>query len=133
VRAELFRVITFQLARETSNRTYPEIGVSDPAGTLADLRAFRYAPGLSKADAIKLLMNVEDNTGKKIRYFAADVRMLAYDNPQSPSIEQSSIFYAPVFLADKNPAAARAYYQPLVDGIIANWSEAVEPIENEAK
>jgi len=24
------RVITFQLARETSNRTYPEIGVSDP-------------------------------------------------------------------------------------------------------
>jgi hypothetical protein len=23
-------VITFQLARETSNRTYPEIGVSDP-------------------------------------------------------------------------------------------------------
>ncbi len=27
---DLTRVITFQLARETSNRTYPEIGVSDP-------------------------------------------------------------------------------------------------------
>jgi hypothetical protein len=24
------RIITFQLARETSNRTYPEVGVSDP-------------------------------------------------------------------------------------------------------
>ncbi len=28
--ADLTRVITFQLARETSNRTYPEIGVPDP-------------------------------------------------------------------------------------------------------
>ena len=30
MRADLTRVITFQLARETSNRTYPEIGVTDP-------------------------------------------------------------------------------------------------------
>ncbi len=28
--ADLTRIITFQLARETSNRTYPEIGVPDP-------------------------------------------------------------------------------------------------------
>ncbi len=28
--ADATRVITFQLARETSNRTYPEVGVSDP-------------------------------------------------------------------------------------------------------
>jgi hypothetical protein len=28
--ADVTRVITFQMARETSNRTYPEIGVSDP-------------------------------------------------------------------------------------------------------
>jgi len=28
--ADVTRVITFQLARETSNRTYPEIGVSEP-------------------------------------------------------------------------------------------------------
>jgi Protein of unknown function (DUF1552) len=27
---DVTRVITFQLARETSNRTYPEVGVSDP-------------------------------------------------------------------------------------------------------
>jgi hypothetical protein len=30
LRGDVTRVVTFQLARETSNRTYPEIGVSDP-------------------------------------------------------------------------------------------------------
>jgi hypothetical protein len=30
LQADITRVITFQLARETSNRTYPEIGVSEP-------------------------------------------------------------------------------------------------------
>jgi hypothetical protein len=30
MQGDVTRVITFQLARETSNRTYPEIGVSDP-------------------------------------------------------------------------------------------------------
>jgi len=30
LQADITRVITFQLARETSTRTYPEIGVSDP-------------------------------------------------------------------------------------------------------
>lgn len=32
-----------------------------------------------------------------------------------------------------DPEAARAYYQPLVDGVIANWTEHLEPIENESK
>jgi hypothetical protein len=30
LQGDITRVCTFQLARETSNRTYPEIGVSDP-------------------------------------------------------------------------------------------------------
>jgi hypothetical protein len=30
MQGDITRIITFQLARETSNRTYPEIGVSDP-------------------------------------------------------------------------------------------------------
>jgi hypothetical protein len=30
LQGDITRVISFQLARETSNRTYPEIGVSDP-------------------------------------------------------------------------------------------------------
>jgi len=32
-----------------------------------------------------------------------------------------------------DPAASRAYYQPLVDGIIADWEAAIEPVENESK
>lgn len=30
LQGDITRVVTFQLARETSNRTYPEVGVSDP-------------------------------------------------------------------------------------------------------
>ncbi|NNJ24975.1 DUF1552 domain-containing protein [Alienimonas chondri] len=30
LRGDITRVVTFQLARETSNRTYPEVGVDDP-------------------------------------------------------------------------------------------------------
>lgn len=32
-----------------------------------------------------------------------------------------------------DPAAARAYYQPLVDGVIASWPEHVEPIAAESE
>ena len=32
-----------------------------------------------------------------------------------------------------DPAVAREYYQPLVDGIIADWASKLEPIENESK
>ena len=32
-----------------------------------------------------------------------------------------------------DPEAARAYYQPLVDGVIADWATNLEPIENESK
>ncbi|MDQ3493292.1 MAG: substrate-binding domain-containing protein [Chloroflexota bacterium] len=32
-----------------------------------------------------------------------------------------------------SPEATREYYQPLVDGQIANWAENVEPIENESQ
>lgn len=32
-----------------------------------------------------------------------------------------------------SPDATRAYYQPLVEGVIANWPDYLEPIENEGK
>jgi ABC-type sugar transport system substrate-binding protein len=31
-----------------------------------------------------------------------------------------------------DPAASREYYQPLVDGVIANWPDFIEPVENES-
>jgi ABC-type sugar transport system substrate-binding protein len=32
-----------------------------------------------------------------------------------------------------SPEAAREYYQPLVDGVIANWQDSLEPIEAESE
>ena len=32
-----------------------------------------------------------------------------------------------------DPEAARAYYQPLVDGVIADWANNIEPIEAESQ
>ena len=32
-----------------------------------------------------------------------------------------------------SPEAAREYYQPLVDGVIAEWQDYVEPIEAESE
>ena len=32
-----------------------------------------------------------------------------------------------------SPEKARAYYQPLIDGQIANWAKNIEPIANESK
>ena len=32
-----------------------------------------------------------------------------------------------------SPEKAREYYQPLVDGVIANWQDHLEPIENESQ
>jgi hypothetical protein len=32
-----------------------------------------------------------------------------------------------------SPEAAREYYQPLVDGVIAEWPDHVEPIEAESE
>ena len=32
-----------------------------------------------------------------------------------------------------DPEAARAYYQPLVDGVVADWPSLLEPIENESQ
>lgn len=49
------------------------------------------------------LDDIEALTGKKIRYVAADNRMLPVDNPQTQRIESGSIFYAPVTLAGENP------------------------------
>lgn len=62
-----------------------------------------YLGDLNLTQSVDLLARIEKESGKKIRYFVADVRMLPYDNPKTPTIEQSSIYYAPVKLAAQNP------------------------------
>lgn len=49
------------------------------------------------------LASIEAETGKHIRYFAVDNRMMPLDDPRTPRIESPSIYYAPVTLAGKEP------------------------------
>jgi ABC-type sugar transport system substrate-binding protein len=44
-----------------------------------------------------------------------------------------ALTFAELQVMAADPAAARAYYEPAVQGIIADWESALEPIENEAK
>ncbi|MGQ0537139.1 MAG: STT3 domain-containing protein [Methanobacteriota archaeon] len=82
-----------------------ELGVPAGEGEAAVETLFRFEPipALDLEDSAALLAWAESSTGKKIRYFAVDVRMFPFDNPAQPGIEQSSILYAPLSLAEKTP------------------------------
>ena len=80
-----------------------QVGAADPEGAAEKLLKWEFVEDLPLAQSVDLVVALEQSTGKKIRYFATDVRMLPYDDPQTPSIEQSSIFYAPVRLKGENP------------------------------
>lgn len=80
-----------------------EVGSADPAGDLKKLQNWEYVDGLSLDQSVQLVSKLEANTGKSIRYFAVDVRMFPYDDPSTQSIEQSSIYYAPVTLKGDDP------------------------------
>lgn len=64
---------------------------------------YEHLPEVDLAHAQALLKASEDATGKRIRWFGVDVRLMPFDDPNSPGIEASSIFYAPITLAEKNP------------------------------
>ncbi len=50
-----------------------------------------------------LLEHVEATTGTSVGYLGVDRRMFPYDDPNTAGVDAPSIFYAPVFLANKNP------------------------------
>ena len=79
-----------------------DVGSATPAEDLRLLRDFQYVPGLTKEQSVQLLERIEQNTGKSIRYFATDSRMLPYDDPQTTQgVDSRSIFHAPVKLAGR--------------------------------
>ncbi|HEV8361601.1 MAG TPA: STT3 domain-containing protein [Candidatus Thermoplasmatota archaeon] len=67
--------------------------------------AHGFTPSLTLDQSAAALHQIEAATGEKIRYFAMDVRLFPYDNPDpsSPNIDFGSIFYAPVVLSDHDP------------------------------
>lgn len=54
-------------------------------------------------DAVELYRSISEATGFHIGYFLVDQRMFPFDRPDTFDIDSGSIFYAPVYLADKNP------------------------------
>lgn len=76
---------------------------SEAEGSYDALATYGYAPAMNATEANEALRLVEARTGVSIRYFAVDVRLFPFDNPQTRDIDFGSIFYAPVTLADKNP------------------------------
>ncbi len=73
-----------------TKRTYPFIQFSED-------------PDENLATSVAFAQDVEEATGKPVRYVAVDNRMLPLDDPSTRFIESSSIYYAPVTLADKDP------------------------------
>ena len=108
-------------------------GSRDPDGDLARLRAYQPLD-LTLDQSADLVSRLEAATGKKIRYFATDVRMLPYDDVQTPTfVDAQSIFHAPVRLAghDQNHFVStriqvdRSYAPTSMDGTVS-----VEEYEN---
>jgi asparagine N-glycosylation enzyme membrane subunit Stt3 len=64
---------------------------------------FSTDPQENKEMSIEWVDNLEEISGKQIRYGAVDNRMLPIDDPNTPRIERPSIFYAPVTLAEEDP------------------------------
>lgn len=80
------------------------VGSTDATGDYQKLVKWEYVDGLDMAESAALLEKVEQATGKKIRYFAVDVRMMPLDDPSTPDLDYgSSIYYAPVTLKGDNP------------------------------
>ncbi|HLE97932.1 MAG TPA: STT3 domain-containing protein [Candidatus Thermoplasmatota archaeon] len=77
-------------------------GVTDVDVAYEKLRTFQFIPELDTESAVAFNALIEQQTGKRIRYFAVDSRMLAYDSPQTPYLDLQGIFYAPIYLAGKN-------------------------------
>lgn len=79
-------------------------------------------------EIVSLYRELREATGDSIRYFALDGRMFPCDDPRSGGVDAGSIFYAPVFLADKNPedfvrtvyldTAGQPYYQRIYETVL---------------
>ena len=90
--------------RQSVEQMLGDAGAANPAAAYDDLVNWRHVQDLDTAESAALLAAMEQKTGKKIRYFATDVRMMPLDDPSTPDLDYgSSIYYAPVTLKGDNP------------------------------
>jgi ABC-type sugar transport system substrate-binding protein len=88
-----------------------------------------YLPVKMLADTIRGTSTVDLSKGG---FLDAGTEIVTVDSVTEP-FGLPPLTFAELEALAASPDAARAYYQPLVDGQIANWASNVEPIANESK
>jgi ribose transport system substrate-binding protein len=88
-----------------------------------------YLPVKMLADTIRGTSTVDLSKGG---FLDAGTEIVTADSVQEP-FDLPALTFADLEALAASPDAARTYYQPLVDGQIANWASNVEPIANESK
>ena len=88
-----------------------------------------YLPVKMLADTIRKTSTVDLSAGG---FLDAGTEIVTADSVEEP-FGLPPLTFAELEALAASPEAARAYYQPLVDGQIADWAKNVEPIANESK
>jgi ABC-type sugar transport system substrate-binding protein len=88
-----------------------------------------YQPIKMLADTIRGTTTVDLSQGG---FIDAGTEIVTADSVEEP-FGLPPLTFAELEELAASPEKTRAYYQPLVDGQIANWADNIEPIENESK
>ena len=88
-----------------------------------------YLPIKILADTIRGLSTVDLSAGG---FLDAGAEKVTVDSVEEP-FGLPALTFAQLEELAASPEKARAYYQPLVEGQIANWAANIEPIANESK
>ena len=88
-----------------------------------------YLPVKMLADTIRGTATVDLSAGG---FLDAGTEIVTADSVEEP-FDLPPLTFEELEAIAADPAKAREYYQPLVDGQIATWADNVEPIENESK
>ena len=88
-----------------------------------------YLPVKILADTIRKTSTVDLSKGG---FLDAGTEIVTADSVQEP-FDLPPLTFTELEALAASPEKAREYYQPLVDGQIANWASNIEPIANESK
>ena len=88
-----------------------------------------YLPVKILADTIRKTSTVDLSAGG---FLDAGTEIVTADSVEEP-FDLPPLTFTELEALAASPEQAREYYQPLVDGQIANWAQNVEPIANESK
>lgn len=88
-----------------------------------------YLPIKMLADVIRGEADVDLSEGG---FLDAGTEIVTADSVEEP-FDLPPLTFEELEVLAGSPEAAREYYQPLVEGQIANWADNIEPIENESQ